>query len=367
MASKIQLRRGTFATLPTLSAGEPAFCTDIKKLYIGDGTKNIIINAGNTLVGVNVAAYGTSITWGQTIPNPPYHTAINWPKTFAEITGCNMFNNAVSGSCMAATGDSTNVNSFCNRVDTEDFSNYEYLFLEYGTNDYGYNIPIGKASDTVKTTFMGAMVYALNKLSTTYPNLKVVAMTPLFANVSYVKNPTTGHTMQDYANAVMEVATRFCIPIIDLHNGMGVNPKNITALYWDGALHPSESTYIRMGTFIAQSFPGEARRISQPVLWKKITLLNGASLTTPGLDFSYCIDSNQFVHFRGLVTITGTNTIFANLPVEARPNYSTTLPIANGSSIGIAVFTNGNILSPVATTYDMAGATPFYAGTPDVL
>lgn len=45
MANKIQLRRGTFATLPALSAGEPAFCTDTKQLFIGDGTTNIDITA----------------------------------------------------------------------------------------------------------------------------------------------------------------------------------------------------------------------------------------------------------------------------------------------------------------------------------
>lgn len=45
MANKIQLRRGAVANLPTLSAGEPAFCTDTKQLFIGDGTTNIDLSA----------------------------------------------------------------------------------------------------------------------------------------------------------------------------------------------------------------------------------------------------------------------------------------------------------------------------------
>lgn len=40
MANKIQLRRGVKANLPVLSAGEPAFTTDTKQLFIGDGTTN---------------------------------------------------------------------------------------------------------------------------------------------------------------------------------------------------------------------------------------------------------------------------------------------------------------------------------------
>lgn len=44
MANKIQLKRGVKANLPTLSAGEPAFTTDTKEIYVGDGTNNIRIN-----------------------------------------------------------------------------------------------------------------------------------------------------------------------------------------------------------------------------------------------------------------------------------------------------------------------------------
>jgi hypothetical protein len=47
MAQTIQLKRGLNANLSslTLQAGEPAFTTDTGKLYIGDGTNNILINS----------------------------------------------------------------------------------------------------------------------------------------------------------------------------------------------------------------------------------------------------------------------------------------------------------------------------------
>ena len=41
MANKIQIRRGIKANLPTLSAGEPAFCTDTNQLFVGNGSTNI--------------------------------------------------------------------------------------------------------------------------------------------------------------------------------------------------------------------------------------------------------------------------------------------------------------------------------------
>ena len=44
MPNKIQIKRGIFVDLPILDSGEPAFCTDNKHLYIGDGLNNYLIN-----------------------------------------------------------------------------------------------------------------------------------------------------------------------------------------------------------------------------------------------------------------------------------------------------------------------------------
>lgn len=44
MPNKIQFKRGLKANLPSLGIGEPAFCTDTKEFYVGDGSKNISID-----------------------------------------------------------------------------------------------------------------------------------------------------------------------------------------------------------------------------------------------------------------------------------------------------------------------------------
>lgn len=43
MTSKIKIRRGTKAQLPSLELAEPGFATDTKELYIGDGVGNVLI------------------------------------------------------------------------------------------------------------------------------------------------------------------------------------------------------------------------------------------------------------------------------------------------------------------------------------
>ena len=41
MSNKIQIKRGLKANLPVLDAGEPAFTTDTKEFFVGDGTSNV--------------------------------------------------------------------------------------------------------------------------------------------------------------------------------------------------------------------------------------------------------------------------------------------------------------------------------------
>jgi len=61
MANKIQFRRGLKANLPTLSVGEPAFTTDTKEFFIGDGTTNVALTGGQGS-DVSVTTYTTTIT-----------------------------------------------------------------------------------------------------------------------------------------------------------------------------------------------------------------------------------------------------------------------------------------------------------------
>jgi len=49
MPKKIQIKRGLKANLPTLEEGEPAFCTDTKQPYIGDGSNNHEILTSSTM------------------------------------------------------------------------------------------------------------------------------------------------------------------------------------------------------------------------------------------------------------------------------------------------------------------------------
>ena len=62
---KIKLKRGLSSNITSvnLDSGEPAFCTDTGKLYIGDGTSNILVNPdGGTAETANKLAIARSIS-----------------------------------------------------------------------------------------------------------------------------------------------------------------------------------------------------------------------------------------------------------------------------------------------------------------
>lgn len=65
MAHKIQIKRGPIATLPTGASGEPLWCTDTHTLYIGTGTSNVAIQAGDATLTA-LAAYNTNGLLAQT-------------------------------------------------------------------------------------------------------------------------------------------------------------------------------------------------------------------------------------------------------------------------------------------------------------
>ena len=49
MANTLKIKRGTKATIPTLAAGEPGWCTDTYELFVGDGAINRPVGIAHVL------------------------------------------------------------------------------------------------------------------------------------------------------------------------------------------------------------------------------------------------------------------------------------------------------------------------------
>jgi hypothetical protein len=79
----IQVKRGDDVRLPSLSRGEPAFCPNVNKFFIGDGVRNVLINPprgesnveySNELIDVSLSGDGGRPLLGSYLR---YHTASN--------------------------------------------------------------------------------------------------------------------------------------------------------------------------------------------------------------------------------------------------------------------------------------------------
>ncbi len=80
-----------------------------------------------------------------------------------------------------------------------------------GTNDYQYGHAIGKVDDTANTTFCGALNQLCKGLIAKYPQKGILFVTPTpRGNISGAVA-----TQKEYADAIIEVCGKYCIPVFD--------------------------------------------------------------------------------------------------------------------------------------------------------
>ena len=123
-------------------------------------------------------------------------------------------------------------------IETLDFSKLDYLFINYGTNDWGGSVDLTNPNDTEDTTTaLGALRKGIRFLLTAYPQLRIYAAAPLFRNDGTTPNQD-GVTLRQYADAIIQCYKDFGIPCLDTYAELGVNQYNYTEWLADG-VHPN--------------------------------------------------------------------------------------------------------------------------------
>ena len=233
----------------------------------------IIGNTSKKFEGKTIVCFGDSITGNAPAP-------YDYPSMLAEITGATVYNAGFGGCCMSdnnqerrlftmcrladsiAAGDFSaqaesgisitykqggeNVNYVPLRIATLtaiDWSKVDYITIAYGTNDWNSNYGLDNENDPDDTTtYIGAFRYSVEKILTAYPNIKILAITPLWrwwdtnsgmpsgetgdyleAN-TYAKG--TGYYLWNYGNALIEAAKWYHIPVLDMYFNCMMNKQN---------------------------------------------------------------------------------------------------------------------------------------------
>lgn len=249
-------------------------------------------------IGLPKEKYDIVILGDSVIGNQSYAT--HCTEIVAERTGLSVFNGAFGGTCMSyvqwenrqvesslwcmtelaqavcyrdfaaqkasvAYGDyyeETNTSTLeyfkdrMNELAEIDFREVKILIIEHGTNDYNSGQPLENGEDPYdKTTFAGALRCSLKLLGETYPDLRIIVMSPLYCELQgrtakCYETSYGGGTLDEYVEKEREVAGEFGVEFLDAYHASGIWENNADTYLMDD-LHPSQEGQILLGNFLA--------------------------------------------------------------------------------------------------------------------
>lgn len=120
-----------------------------------------------------------------------------------------------------------------------DFAAVDMAVIHYGTNDFTGNVVIDDATNGDNTaTLCGALRYAIGKLQTAYPKLRIFVSLPIYRKWDSVGSESytngNGNTLREFGIAMASVADEFNCPCIDGYKTLGINAANAAAFLADG-------------------------------------------------------------------------------------------------------------------------------------
>ena len=161
-------------------------------------------------------ALGDSITAGTGAGGSSY----SYANVCAKDAGIPViYNYGIPGSCMCsgfntALTDATVQQAFVNRY-TEISSSCDLITVLGSVNDHRADVKIGSETSTSNDDFYGSLYNLITGLKASYPNSRIVFITPFKISGWDGKNMYQ-HTLKDFRNAIVTQCNRFQIEVVDL-------------------------------------------------------------------------------------------------------------------------------------------------------
>lgn len=120
----------------------------------------------------------------------------------------------------------------------------DYIFIEYGANDYLNGVPIEDTSDKYNEyTFAGALKTSIENIQKGVPDAQIILMTPIYMNPGALggdcnKADYGGGILKDYVEKEKEIAEEYGLYLIDNFTEIDINKDNYEE-YLPGGLHPN--------------------------------------------------------------------------------------------------------------------------------
>ena len=132
---------------------------------------------------------------------------------------------------------------FCMRADALD-GKADALVIFGGVNDWGHgDAPLGQPTDRDVYTFYGALHHLYETVCLKYIGKPILVVTPLRTLGDEKANGEGKAPLLAYRNAILEVALRFSLPVLDLYATGGFQPEypEVRTLLMPDGLHPSDA------------------------------------------------------------------------------------------------------------------------------
>lgn len=261
------LHAETISMQTATSARIPITDSDTSYIKISIWTDNGAFSLAQTIVGEidkrisakvkrfnYVSALGDSITNGLYYDSSVQKTTDNtYQKMLADYFGATFQKLGVNSTSISTQSNyESSANAFVNRY-TQINENADYIIVAGGTNDWGHNTPMGDITDTTDVGFYGALDVLINGLISTYPNARIVFVTPFQRDyVGGDYDPCTGEngeglTLDDYCAAMKAKCKQYGIQCVDGYSESGLN---ITATcktnFMPDGLHPNPAGHAKI-------------------------------------------------------------------------------------------------------------------------
>lgn len=172
-------------------------------------------------------------------------------SVFGKLSGAEVKNYGIGGTRIAKQSkislSEESDRDFMSRVDEMD-SEADVVVVFGGTNDFGHgDSTIGDFSSRDECTFYGALHILCTSLINKYPKADIIFMTPLHrvSEDDEVNEIGLEHEalLSGYVDIIKEVAGYYGLPVLDLFNTSGIQPKVdiIREIYMPDGLHPSDA------------------------------------------------------------------------------------------------------------------------------
>lgn len=192
-------------------------------------------------------AIGDSITEHNAKTNKNYHDYI------AAKIGCKVNNYGISGTGWRTPNSTNTQPAIYNRISSL-AANADLITVFAGTNDWGEvytTMTLGAFGDTAPaTSFYGAVDNTISQLVTKYPTKTIAVFTPIQRSDAWynLQHGTSGVSMQQVADAIITVANKYNIPVLDLYRQGNMYAQNTTfqTMMMPDGLHPNDAGHVAL-------------------------------------------------------------------------------------------------------------------------